>query len=85
MAQLIVRNIEESVKQGLQNRAKLHGHSMEEEIRMILRESVYKKEEKQPVGLGTQIAELFKDIDFEFEIPRIDEEPRFVKFDEEDE
>ena len=40
MAQMIVRNIEDSVKTGLKARASLHGWSMEEEVRHILREAV---------------------------------------------
>ena len=40
MAQLVVRNIEESVKNRLRQRAKRHGHSMEAEIRDILRSAV---------------------------------------------
>jgi antitoxin FitA len=64
MAQLIVRNIEESVKDRLQLRAAEHGHSMEEEVRNILRDAV-KDEDKPRKGLGTEIAELFKGIELE--------------------
>jgi antitoxin FitA len=61
MAQLIVRNLDDDVKAKLQRRAKRHGHSTEEEVRDILRNAVKEEASKQP-GLGTQIAELFKDI-----------------------
>jgi plasmid stability protein len=37
MAQLVVRNLDESVKAGLRERASRHGRSMEAEIREILR------------------------------------------------
>ena len=61
MAQLVVRNIEESVKTKLQRRAKRHGRSMEEEVREILRDAT-KDEAKSRKGLGTEIAELFRGI-----------------------
>ncbi|CAK6697892.1 plasmid stabilization protein [Synechococcus sp. CCY9201] len=62
MAQLLVRNLELSVKEALQRRAQRHGRSMEEEVRLILRQAA---EAEQPppegVGLGSQIAALFSD------------------------
>jgi antitoxin FitA len=61
MAQLVVRNLEQSVKTGLQRRAKRHGRSMEEEVREILRGAA-KNEGKQGKGLGTEIAELFRGV-----------------------
>jgi plasmid stability protein len=61
MEQIIVRNLERSVKQRLKRRAARHGRSMEEEVREILRNAV--KEEATPAaGLGTEIAALFKGI-----------------------
>jgi plasmid stability protein len=61
MAQILVRDIEDDVKERLQRRAARHGHSMEAEIRDILRNVV--KEDIQPAGgLGTEIAALFKGI-----------------------
>jgi plasmid stability protein len=64
MAQVIVRNLEDTVKRKLQRRAARHGHSMEEEIRDILRDAV-KDEGRARKGLGTEIAELFKGIELE--------------------
>jgi antitoxin FitA len=61
MAQLVVRNLDDDVKAKLQRRAKRHGHSTEEEVRDILRNAV-KEEGGKQLGLGTQIANLFKDI-----------------------
>ncbi len=61
MAQLVVRNIEETVKAKLQRRAKRHGRSMEEEVREILRDAA-KNEGSRRKGLGTEIAELFRGI-----------------------
>lgn len=61
MASLVVRNIPESVKQRLQTRAKKHGRSMEEEIRLILR-SAANEAIRPSSGLGTEIANLFRGI-----------------------
>ncbi len=61
MAQLVVRNLEQSVKTKLQRRAKRHGRSMEEEVREILRNAA-KDETRNRKGLGTEIAELFRGI-----------------------
>ena len=64
MAQVIVRNLEDTVKRKLQRRAARNGRSMEEEIRDILRNAV--RDEARPrKGLGTEIAELFKGIELE--------------------
>jgi plasmid stability protein len=70
MAQLIVRNLETEVKTRLQRRAALHGRSMEEEARDILRDAL-KEEMPSAGGLGTEIAALFKDIGLEEEIPEL--------------
>jgi len=61
MAQLVVRNIEESVKTKLQRRAERHGRSMEEEVREILRDAT-KSETSKRKGLGTRIAEHFRKV-----------------------
>jgi antitoxin FitA len=58
MAQLIVRNIENSVKSRLQRRAARHGRSMEEEVRDILRDAA-KQDDAPAGGLGTDISHLF--------------------------
>ena len=66
MAQLVVRNIEKTVKDKLQRRAKRHGRSMEEEVRDILRDAVKKEETKTPTrGLGSEIAAMFKGLGLE--------------------
>jgi len=72
MAQLTVRNLEQSVKTRLQRRAKRHGHSMEEEVRDILRNAVKGKDAEDEVGLGTRIQRRFAGIGFrDGEIPEI--------------
>jgi plasmid stability protein len=70
MAQLIVRNLDEAVKRELQRRAARHGRSMEEEVRDILRDAVKDRGRNQK-GLGTQIAERFKGIELEQDIPEL--------------
>ena len=63
MAQLVVRNIEENVKERLRSRAKKHGCSLEELVRDILRDAA--KDARPTGGLGSEIAALFKDVGFE--------------------
>jgi antitoxin FitA len=70
MAQFVVRNIETSVKAGLKRRAERHGRSMEEEVRDILRSAVHERDAAGG-GLGTEIAALFRDIEFDGEIPEL--------------
>ncbi len=67
MAQLVVRNIENTVKSRLQNRARRNGRSMEEEVRDILRNAAV----EEPVsnsGLGREIAALFSKVGFDGDI-----------------
>lgn len=58
MAQFTVRNLEDSVKQRLQARARSHGNSLEEEVRTILRHAV-RDEAPVKAGLGTRISAMF--------------------------
>jgi len=83
MAQLVVRNLEQSVKAGLQRRAKRHGRSMEEEVREILRSAANEPGQSTP-GLGTQIASLFANKGHNFEAAELRGHPvRPAKVDEE--
>ena len=59
MAQLIVRKLENEVKDKLSRRAKRHGRSVEQEVREILRDAT-KREGKTSRLLGTEIARLFR-------------------------
>ena len=67
MAQLIVRNLEDAVKRRLRAQARRHGRSMEEEVRVIIREAVRHKPRRKE-GLGTQLTKLFADVPKEFKI-----------------
>jgi plasmid stability protein len=58
MAQLLVRNFDDSLKARLQHRAKRHGQSMEAEARDILRNALREREKPQG-GLGTEIVAMF--------------------------
>jgi antitoxin FitA len=58
MAQILVRNVENSVKAKLQRRAKRNGRSMEAEVREILRDAT-KEEIAIRKGLGSRIASHF--------------------------
>jgi antitoxin FitA len=71
MAQFIVRNLENEVKDRLQQRALRHGRSMEEEVRDILRNAV-RDEGRQPAGgLGSEIAALFAGNGLAADIPEL--------------
>ena len=80
MAQVIVRNLDDAVKRKLQRRAARHGHSMEQEIRDILRDAV-KDDGHRRKGLGTAIAERFKGIGLEEPIPELKVELQIPKLD----
>lgn len=70
MAQLVVRNLEDTVKVRLNKRAKRHGRSMEEEAREILGNAV-SEDEAPSQGLGTEIAALFKNASLTAEIAEL--------------
>jgi antitoxin FitA len=74
MAQLVVRRLDEEVKVKLQRRARLHGRSVEEEVREILRTAV-----KDGVGvhapLGSRLAARFSGVGFSGEIPELRGQP----------
>ena len=70
MAQLVVRNLEPSVKSRLQRRARRHGRSMEAEAREILRNAVLKDQAARG-GLGSEIAALFEDVGLDADIPEL--------------
>jgi len=58
MASLTIRNLEEPIKELLRIRAAHHGHSMEEEVRQILRHAVLEDAES-PINLGKAISQRF--------------------------
>lgn len=58
MAQIIVRNLEDSIRDKLRDRAQSHGRSMEEEVRDILRVAVALGA-SEPRRLGSWCREQF--------------------------
>jgi antitoxin FitA len=83
LAQLVVRNLEESVKTRLQRRARRHGRSMEEEVREILRNAANERE-KPKGGLGSELASLFRGKGYDFEVQELRGHPvKPVNFDDE--
>ncbi len=57
MATLTIRNLEESIKQSLRVRAANNNRSMEEEVRVILRQVL--RGQDNGTGLGTMIMKRF--------------------------
>jgi plasmid stability protein len=70
MGELLVDEIEQDVLEKLQERARCHGRSTKEEIRDILRNAVA-SENTAPVGMGTQLAEIFHGVGIDEEIPEL--------------
>jgi antitoxin FitA len=62
MAQLLVRNLDDSVKAALADRAALHGTSMEAEARDILSRALLRSPTKTK-GLGSRIHARFAKLD----------------------
>jgi plasmid stability protein len=71
MAQLIVRKVEDGVKERLRRRARRNGRSMEEEVREILRSVVHEEDALLTTGLGTEISSLFTKTGIDFDIPEL--------------
>ncbi|HVT05408.1 MAG TPA: Arc family DNA-binding protein [Thermoanaerobaculia bacterium] len=74
MAQLVVRQLDDDVKARLQRRARLHGRSMEEEVREILRNAV-RGEGGVRVALGSRLAARFARLGLTKDIPDLRGQP----------
>lgn len=81
MASLTIRNLDKSLKERLRVRAARHGHSMEEEARVILEASLARK--KKPRSMADAFEEWFgPEHGVELELPErqpIREPPDFGK------
>lgn len=80
MASITVRNLDEDLQRRLRVRAAANGHSMEQEVREILRATL--QHDEGPVrNIGTAIHELFRPLGgVDLEIPAREpmrEPPRF--------
>ena len=68
MASMTIRNLSEEIKQRLRIQAAVHGHSMEEEVREILRVAL--NENKPPINLAQSIRARFEPLGgVELDIP----------------
>ena len=74
MAQLIVRNLEDDIRNRLRDLAQKHGRSMEEEVRAILRGAVIGKGAKRP-QLGSRLAERFSKLGLNEDIAELRGQP----------
>lgn len=79
MASITIRNLDEDLKQALRLAAAEHGHSMEEEVRVILRRSLAGAKKG---GLGSRVRARFSDVGgAELDLPNRNETPRAADFD----
>jgi len=72
LAQLLVRNLDDHVKDRLRARAQRNGHSLEQEVREIL--NIATNEDLQE-PLGTRIARRFAGLGLKHEIPELRGQP----------
>lgn len=68
MAQILVRNLEDHVKDRLRARAQRNGHSLEQEVRDILNTAT---QDDPFVPLGTRIARRFAGLGLKQGIPEL--------------
>ena len=81
MATLTIRNLDDELKSRLRIRAARHDHSMEEEARLILRDSLSDLEDVEgSTGIGTRIRNRLKDAGgVELDLPERTEKPRVAE------
>lgn len=70
MAQVLVRNLDDDIKQRLKKRAVKHGISMEAEVRLILANCL-KEEQPTSTGLGSAIVLRCKKAGLEEPLPEL--------------
>ncbi len=70
MAQILIRNLNEDIKNQLKKRATNHGTSMEAEARSILA-NVLKHEKSTTGSLGTSMAARFSKTGLDFPLPEL--------------
>lgn len=79
MASITIRNLDDELKRALRLTAAEHGHSMEEEVRLILRRELAPRRQ---VGLGSRIRERFAAAGgVEIDTPERTEQSRAAEFD----
>jgi plasmid stability protein len=67
VGQILIRQLDDDVKTKLQERARRHGRSTEEEVREILRNAV-RDENEAPELLGSRIARRFAGVGLDEEV-----------------
>ena len=83
MAHFIVRNLENEVKDRLQQRALRHGRSIEEEVRYILRDAVKDEGRQSAGGQGSEFSALFAGNGLDDDVPELGGHPvRPANFDD---
>lgn len=70
MAQFVVRNIEDEVRDRLRDLARSHGRSMEEEVREILRAAVAARRPRAP-RFGTEASARFRGCGLKADVPEL--------------
>lgn len=75
MAQVIVRNLEDAIRDKIRAMARAHGRSMEEEIREILREAALRAPAESDEGLGTRLSRRFRGRGLDAEIEELRGQP----------
>lgn len=81
MTTLTIRNFDDDLKAALRMRAAEHGHSMESEVRAILRAALQRP--SNGPGMATRIRQRFSDAAgiTDLELPNRTERPRAADFD----
>lgn len=75
MATLTIRNLDDDLKARLRVEAAQHGHSMEEEVRSILRRALIQP--STAVGLGSRIHQRFSALGgADLDLPARQDKPR---------
>lgn len=81
MASITIRNLDDDLKAKLRMVAASHGHSMEEEARIIIRQALAKSEKSG--GLGSRIHARFAAIGgADMDLPPRKDKARAASFDE---
>ncbi len=81
VAQILIRQLDDDLKAKLQQQARAHGRSTEEEVRNILRNAV-REHDPAPAALGSRISSRFARIGLADDIPELQGQVRAADFDE---
>jgi plasmid stability protein len=81
VAQILIRQLDDELKARLQNRAKEHGRSTEEEVREILRNAV-RDQDRAPAALDSQISARFAKVGLNEDIAELRGQVRPADFDQ---